>query len=452
MINPLYLPELREMLQEQNVTEMEEFCEALHPARTADFMQGLTASEAWQILSHTNLDRKTEIFAFLDLMTQVEIVDGQDRKEIAELISAMAPDDRVDLLNDVEPEVVSELMPLLPREERRDILHLRSYAEGTAGAVMTTDVAMLTEDLTVREALDRVQQLAQELETIYYLYIIDEIGHLRGLVSARQLLSALRQPQTKLSELMQTGLVTVEVDDDQEEVAQKVARYDLLAIPVVDVERKLRGIITYDDIFDVVQEEALEDAHRSAAVEPLQNSYLQTSVLTLVWKRGVWLIVLFFAALLTAFALKWYEADLMRWGWLMFFVPLIISSGGNSGNQSATLVITGLRTNDIRISDWARVLKREIFVGLMLGIFLGACGLIGAWTVSVESRTASAMWVLPLTIVFVVISGSLVGSMLPLMFEKLGLDPALMSNPCVAGIVDIIGIVVYMNVAWTLLG
>ena len=321
MINPLYLPELREMLAEDNTAEMKEFCEALHPARTADFMEGLTPAEAWQILSHAETDRRTEIFPFFDLHTQMGIVESQDRAQIAALISAMAPDDRVDLLKEVDPAIVAELMPLLPSEERRDILHLRSYPEGTAGAVMTTQVAMLTEDLTVREALDRVQQLAQELESIYYLYIVDEIGHLRGLVSARQLLSALGHPQTKLSELMQTGLVAVEVGDDQEDVAQKVARYDLLAIPVVDVERKLRGIITYDDIFDVVQEEATEDAHRSAAVEPLEASYLQTSLLTLVWKRGIWLIILFVAALLTAFALKSYEEDLKTWQWLYSLFP-----------------------------------------------------------------------------------------------------------------------------------
>ncbi len=451
MINPLFLPELREMLAEHNSDEMREFCEALHPARTADFMEGLSAAEAWEVLSNTDADRRTEIFPFFDLTTQAEIVESQDRHQIAELISVMPPDDRVDLLKEVDPEIVAELMALLPKEDRRDILHLQSFPEGTAGAVMTTDVAKLSEDLTVREAVDHVQRIAEELETIYYLYIVDEEGHLRGLVSARQLLSALRNPQIKISELMQTGLVTAEVDDDQEEVARTVARYDLLAIPVVDVEYKLQGIITHDDIVDVVREEAIEDAHRAAAVEPLESTYLQTSLMTLVWKRSIWLIVLFIAALLTALALEVYHQDLEHWPWLVLFIPLIISSGGNSGNQSATLVITGLRANEIKPSDWARVVKRELLQGVLLGLLLAGCGMLGAWVVCQESRSLVGMWVLPITIMSVVICGSIVGSILPLLFEKLGLDPALMSNPFVAGIVDILGIVIYMSVAALLL-
>ena len=451
MVNPLYLPELREMLNQKNEHDLREFCEALHPARTADFMDGLSPQECWQVLGYADNYRRVEIFAYFDEANQVALVESLDRQSMAELVSELAPDDRVDLLNEVQPRIVDELLPLLPAEDRRDYLHLRQYAEGTAGAVMTTDVAKLGEDLTVREAIQYLQDEIEEIETIYYLYVVNEQDHLRGLVSARQLVTAMRKPETKLSELMETGLVTVEVDDDQEEVAQKVARYDLVAIPVVDLERKMLGIITYDDVMDVVREEATEDAHRSAAVEPLQDTYLETSVLTMVWKRGIWLTVLFFAALLTAYALRHYDDYTVKWKWLVVFIPLIISSGGNTGNQSATLVITGMTTNDVKLSDWSRVLRREIITGIILGIFLAGCGILSAYVMSPESRLGYAMWVLPITLISVVVVGAVAGAVLPILFKKIGWDPSLMSHPFVAGIIDVLGIIIYMNVAWLLL-
>jgi len=451
MVNPLFLPELREMLEAKNADELREFCDALHPARTADFMDGLSPAECWEVLSHTDSGNRVQIFAYFDELYQVELVESLDRKSMAKLVSELAPDDRVDLLNDVDSKIVDELLPLLPAEDRRDYLHLRQYPEGTAGAVMTTDVAKLGEDLTVREAILHLQDEMEEIETIYYLYIVDDQDHLRGLVSARQLVGAMRKPETLLSDLMETGLVTVEVDDDQEEVAQKVAKYDLVAIPVVDLERKMLGIITYDDVMDVVREEATEDAHRSAAVEPLQDTYLETGVLTMVWKRGIWLTVLFFAALLTAYALRYYDGYTDKWKWLVAFIPLIISSGGNTGNQSATLVITGMTTNDVKISDWTRVLRRELITGVILGVFLAGCGILSAYALAPESRIGQAMWVLPITVVSVVVVGAIAGAVLPIIFKKIGLDPSLMSHPFVAGIIDVLGIVIYMNVAWLLL-
>ncbi len=453
MINPLYLPEIREMLAEQDTSGLREFCEALHPARTADFMEGLTAAEAWQVLSHASLEQRVEVFNYFEPTLQTEIVEQMDRKLVAEVVSELAPDDRVDLLNRVDPHVVEELLPLLPSEERRDVLHLRSYPEETAGAVMTTDVAKLSEHLTPREALEEVQRFAQEVEVIYYLYIVDEQDHLRGLVSFRKLVSSLAKENVTLGDIMETGLVTAKVTDDQEEVAERVARFDLLAIPVVDEQHRILGIITHDDIIDVVREEATEDAHRSAAVEPLDESYLRTGLSTLVWKRGIWLFVLFLAALLTAWVLQHYDESVLRkWTWLAFFIPLVISSGGNSGNQSATLVITGLRTGDIELTDWLKVMRRELVMGLVLGSALAVCGYFAAWLLEPQaSITKATLFVMPLTVVSVVICGALVGSVLPLIFERIGLDPALMSNPFVAGIIDIVGIVIYMEVALMLL-
>lgn len=447
MINPLYLPEIREMLAEKDTDGLREFFEALHPARAADFMEGLSVSEAWQVLEHAKLSDRVEVFNYFEPTLQISIIEQIERAKVAEVISELAPDDAVDLLNDVDPTVVDELLPLLPSEERRDILHLQSYPEETAGGVMTTDLAKLSEELTPREAMSKLQEFAKEVEVIYYLYIVDEQDHLRGLVSFRQLVSSLGKEDITLGEIMETGLVTVKATDDQEEVAEKVARYDLMAIPVVDEQHRILGLITHDDVIDVVREEATEDAHRSAAVEPLDESYLTSSISTLVWKRGVWLFVLFLAALLTAWVLQHYDETVLgQWPWLAFFIPLVISSGGNSGNQSATLIITALRGNDIELGDWRNVVMRELLMGLILGSALALCGAVAASFIETD-----AALVMPVTLVSVVICGTVVGSILPLVFEKIGLDPALMSNPFVAGIIDIVGIVIYMEVALMLL-
>jgi len=448
MINTLYLPELREMLEAGNATALQEFCTALHPARTAEFMQGLTADEAWSVLRHAEPWLREQIFTYFEPDRQVEILETQDRAEVAELIVDLAADDRVDLIENVDKSVVEELLPLLPVNERREITRLRAYPEGTAGAVMTTEAAKLSESLTVKEALEELSHQANDLETIYYLYIVDETNHLRGLVSARQLVSAMARPDTRLSELMETDLISADVAEDQEEVAHKVAKYDLLAIPVVDHEHHMLGIITHDDVIDVVREEAVEDAQRIAGVEPLEASYARTSLLLLTWKRGIWLTVLFVFALLTAMALKSYDKQLETWVWLAWFLPLVISSGGNTGSQTSTLVITALALGEIKVGDWVRVLMKELGTGLLLGGFLGTIGYFAAYVLEGDPYAALVM---PLTLLLVVTCGAAAGAVLPLLFQRLGLDPALMSSPFVAGIIDILGIVIYINVAIALL-
>ncbi len=450
MTNPLYLPELREMLADSDVEGLREFCGALHPARTVEFMDGLTADESWRVIRHADEHLRREIFCFFDEDLQVEILESLDREEAAKLIGEMPPDDRVDLLQEVAPEVVEEVLPLVPLEERRDIQRLQAFPEDTAGAVMTTEFARVSEATPVKEALDQIARQAEQLETIYYIYVLDEEGHLHGLVSARELLSATRFPDRAVGEIMERDLVTVNVADDQEEVAAKVAKYDLLAIPVVDDEHRMLGIITHDDVIDVISEEAVEDAHRAAAVEPLKESYLNTSIYELTKKRAIWLTVLFFGALATVIVIHAFKTDLEAVAWLWPFIPLVISTGGNSGNQSAALVITALSTNDVSVADWWRVVRREFSMGLLLGGLLGVFGFFCIYML--EDVSLYHATVLPITLVLVVLSGTLIGSSLPLLFRRLGLDPALMSNPFVAGIIDVLGILIYMGVVYTILG
>jgi len=448
MPNTLYLPELREMLEQQDAPGLAEFCVTLHPGRTAEFMEGLSPQESWDVLRHTDPPRRAEIFSYFREAKQVEMLETLDRHEMADFIGHMSADERVDRLNELRPEVVEELLPLLPADERRDILRLQAYPEGTAGSVMTTEVARVSENQTVKQALDTLARQAEHLETIYYVYVVDDADHLRGLVSARQLVAAIGKPDKRIGELMDRDLVTVDAADDQEDVAHTVARYDLLAIPVVDNEHRLVGIITHDDVIDVVREEATEDAHMIAGVYPLEQGYLATGLITLSWKRGAWLTILFFGALFTAFALKAYGSELAEFPWLILFIPLVVSCGGNSGNQSATLIITAISTGDVRLHHWRKVMLRELQMGLVLGLVLASIGFVVAMFFAPNAREAI---VVPATLLLVVACGTMIGALLPLLFHWMGLDPALMSNPFVAGIVDIVGIVIYMNVSLLLL-
>ena len=378
------------------------------------------------------------------------LLSNADRDQVATLVAEIASDDRVDMLQELDEATVQDLLTRLPVEERRDVQRLSQYPEGTAGAVMTSEFAKLSETLTIREAMDEIGRQSEEFETIYYLFIVDEEDHLRGLVSARQLLAGMKNPETRLADIMETALVTAREMDDQEEVANKVAKLDLLALPIVNDQHHIVGIVTHDDVIDVVREEATEDAHRIAAVDPLDQTYLKTHLLTLSWKRGMWLTILFFFALMTAMALEQYDTQLKKWAWLVPFIPLVISSGGNSGSQSATLIITALSRGHVALSDWWTIIWRELVMGLLLGAGLGLMSLVVSPFFSDVPAFPQSL-VVPITLLLVVVSGTLTGSILPLVFERVGLDPAMMSNPFVAGIVDILGIVIYLSVAIILL-
>lgn len=448
MINTLFLPELREMLGEGNAEQLREFCIALHPSRTAEFMEGLDRSEAWKVIQHAEKGLRAEIFSYFDPDRQLEMLELENDREVADLVAYIPADDAVDLLSALPEKRVEQVLALVPAPDRRDIRRLQTFAEGTAGSIMTTEAACLDEGLTVRQALEHLSRQSERLETIYYIYVVDDTNHLRGVLSTRMLVSSFGKPDVTVAELMDTDILTVNANDDQQDVAQTVAKYDLLAIPVVDEQRHMLGIITHDDVIDVVLEEATEDVQRIAAVEPLEDSYARTPIVTLTWKRGMWLGILFFAGLLTALALRYYEPQLDQFSWLVWFIPLVIGSGGNSGAQSSTLIIAAMATGDVQVTDWAKIVSREIATGCLLGLFLS---LLSVGPAVLLAPTLGSAAVVPITILLVVLGGTLTGSVLPLVFQRLGWDPALMSNPFVAGINDILGIVVYVNIAHLLL-
>lgn len=445
MYNPLLLPDLREMLEENDTRALTEFCEVLYPAVVAEVLEGLDSEQVWTVLGNCQFERRAEIFGFLSLPQQVELVKNVNRQQLSKLLEAMSPDDRVDLLGRLDSDLVDDLLPLIAQAERADIRKLLSYPDDSAGSIMTTDYASLPGDITVREALDRLRQQAPDRETIYYVYIIDDGRHLHGLVSLRQLILA--KPGSRLEDIMRRDVVSVRVDDDQEQVANQLGRYDFLAIPVVDNQNRLVGIITHDDALDVMQAEATEDAHLLAAVSPLEDSYLTTPLLTLLWKRGVWLVLLLGTALLTATVLRGYEHISQKQNWMVLFIPLVLASGGNAGSQSATLVIRMVALGEIGRRETLRIAGRELLLAMMLGGGLMLLGFVAAWQfVSVEKAL-----VVSLTVFLVVIVGAFTGAMLPLGFKRAGMDPALMSNPLIAALVDITGVVIYFTIAAVIL-
>ena len=450
--NSLLLPELREMLAKNDVAEMQQFCSALHPASTADFMVGLTPTEIWSILRNIEPKTRADIFSYFDEDLQVQIFESAPRDEIADFIAYLPSDDRVDILDEVEPEIVDEILPMVSKEDQLDIQNLSAYPEDSCGAEMSTDYVRLREDMTFREALDEIRRQSETLETLNYLYVLDSEGKLVGLISAKELLLHIGKPDSQLKDHLTRDIISVGAEEDREVAAKLVQKYDFTAIPVVDHDNKMLGIITHDDVLDAVVEEMAEDAHLSAAVSPLEESYMETGLWTLARNRFTWLAILLFGAISTAFILNLFESVSAKILWLATFLPMIVSTGGNSGGQSATLVITALATGQITLQDWYRILRREILMGVLLGLGMGLCGLINAviimWPkLAAHEITLTRLSVVPATVFLVVFSSNMTGALLPLLFKKIGWDPALMSNPFVAGISDTLGTLIYMILA-----
>jgi magnesium transporter len=442
--NPILLPELRVMLADGDSAGLREVAEELHPATVAEFSEGLDDGEIWGLLETVPVERQAEIFPYYPLSRQVELVKAADRAHLGPLIEWMAADNRDDLLRELEPEFVEEILPLVAKAERHDIRMLLSCPEDSAGALMTTEYASLPAEITAGEAIARLRMQAPDSESIYYIYVLDAERHLVGFVSLRDLILA--KPTALVADLMQRDVISVRMDEPQEKVVELLARFDFIAIPVVDDHNRLVGIVTHDDVLDAVREEATDEAQMIAAVAPLGEGYLEAAITSMTWKRGVWLAILFATAALTAMVLSTWQSPHT---WLVAFIPLVIASGGNSGNQSAALVINALSTGDCHLSDWKRIVRREFVLGLLLGAILAFPGYLLALA---YAPTPLEAIVIPATILSVVLIGSLVGSVLPLVFRSIGLDPALMSNPFVSAIVDIVGIVVYMGLALAVLG
>ncbi len=420
----------------------------LHPADQADAFADLNQDDQEDILPRMNAQDAAELLEELEDEEAAEAAGHMSPELLADALDEMQPDDAADLLGDLSPAQAADALAHM--EDADEVIPLLAHPDDTAGGLMTSDFYALRRRMTAQNTIDFLRSLQPDAEQPYYLYVVDRDNRLIGIVGLRDLLVA--PPEATIESFMKTDVIRAAVDTDQEEVARIMQHYDLLALPVVNAEGRLAGIIHYDDIVDVIEDEATEDAQKSGGMEALDEPYLLISFWRMIRKRAGWLVVLFLGEMLTATAMGFYEMEIARAVVLALFVPLIISSGGNSGSQAATLVIRAMALGEVRLRDWWRVMRRELLSGLTLGAILGSIGFLRITVWAAAFDTYGPHWALigltvGLSLIGIVLWGTLAGSMLPLLLRRLGLDPATSSAPFVATLVDVTGLVIYFSVA-----
>ncbi|GAB4128007.1 magnesium transporter [Thermopirellula anaerolimosa] len=458
MLNPLLVPELRDYLRTNDVEGIREFCRFCHPASIAEFISPLAPEEIWKILSLADPEIRPEIFAHLDPEVQMKVTDVIPRQELASLITDLPPDDRVDLIKRMPEERREMLMRLLAHAEREDIRRLSSYEEGTAGAVMTSDYAALPPNITVAEAIQKLRLEAPDKETIYYAYVVDANRRLLGFVSLKDLILALSH-QT-VSDIMHRDAIFCRVTDDQEEAARIIQKYDLLALPVVNEQGQLVGIITHDDAMDIITQEQTEDIEKLMAIggAHLAGAYLRTSVWSHFKNRAVWIVALAALGLVSGMIIHRFEDTLTHMLILALYMPMVADTGGNTGSQSATVVVRALALREINLRDTLRVLWKEFRIAILLALVLGVLSWAKVMFLSqgAEIPPGYSLGGIAFCIAFAlslqVVSSALVGSGLPLLATVFKFDPAVVASPALTTIVDITGLFIYFNTARWILG
>ncbi len=434
-------------LKENNLEQAKSL---LLPVQAVDIAEVIgELPEAQQALAFRLLpkDLAIRVYEHLDIDLQQALLREFRSQEIQDILDKMSPDDRARLFDELPAKVVAELLPQLSPEEREATALLLGYAPNTAGRIMTPEYISLRENLTAAEALERVRLLARETETIYYLYVTDQERHLTGTLSLRELVMA--DPAQRLEEVMNREVVFVSTHTDQEEVARVIQRYDLLAVPVVDAERRLVGIVTVDDVLDIVEQEATEDIYSLGGLQSGEEDYFDLSFWQAARKRVVWLLILLFTNTFTSTIIAGQEEVLSQVIALAAFIPLLVDSGGNVGSQSSTVVIRGLSTATVRLKDGLGVLAREAVVGAMLGIMLSLITI--GWAYALQRDLLVAI-IVGLSLFGISVLSSVSGAGLPFLFRSFGLDPALMAAPFITTIVDVLGVLIYFYVARLILG
>ncbi len=452
----LVAPDILELL-ENDPSSIAAETEELHPADLADVAELLPRELLSRFLTSLPHARAAAVLEHLDEELRSAVFEAMDAGEAAAFLTGMTPDERVDALDEMDEETADEILEAIPAKERAETERLLQYEADTAGGLMTTEFVSLPESQSVEEALATIRAMARagRREAMGTVYVVNERGALSGVLSLRELLAA---PEgARMGDVAWTEVVTVLVSADREEVAQLTSNYDLVAVPVVDADHRLLGVITVDDVIDVIQAEQTEDAQKFGGLEALEDSYMNSSFLDLLRKRAGWLMILFVGEMMTAGAMAFYENEIASAVVLALFVPLIISSGGNSGSQATSLIIRAMALREVTLADWWRVVQRELPAGLSLGSILGLLGF---------SRVVVWQWLglypygehylligltVGVSLVGVVTFGTLAGAMLPFALRRAGFDPASASAPFVATLVDVTGLIIYFSVALLLL-
>ncbi len=448
-LSSLLGPDLRAVL-ESDPDSLRDALQDFHAEDIAEILEDLQLEDSVALMRVLPPELAANVIERVSPEHQVSFLRAISVTDAVQVLSEMDPDDLVDVLQELDDH---ERVPLLEELEKVDVeaaedaRELVMYGPDTAGGLMTTEYIALEPTSKVWEAIEEVRRVAAEgeVETVYYLYVCGFGEKLLGVVSLRDLI--LGDPGVELQHIMTEKVLHVGPMDDQEMVADLIARYDLSAVPVVDSDFSLLGMVTVDDVVDVVIEEATEDAQMMAGVVPLEDSYFATGLLDFVWKRGVWLVVLFLGQLLTATVMEVNQGTLRRTMELALFIPLIISSGGNVGSQSSTLIIRGMAVGEIEARDWLKVLGRELAIGFCLGMVLGAMGFLRGYVAGDTVDALHLALVVSVSILSIVLLSAVVGALLPILIKRLGLDPAVSSTPFIASVVDVLGLMVYFGIA-----
>ena len=448
-------------MEELIVEEVVELVEQGNDAQLKDYLNNLNISDvehlidelpqyAVKFIDTLSINRAVNVFRILDFPTQERIIKKLSGPKLAELINLLPPDDRTSLFSELKGDAVAKLIQLLPTTDRIEALALLGYQEDSVGRLMTPDYVAVKKDWTVTRVLEHIRRYGKNSETIDVIYVIDNNGVLLDDIRIREILLA--NPEVLIGDLADNRSIALNVNDPQEEAINVFRMNNRVALPVVDDHDVLLGIVTVDDILWIANEEYTEDMHKIGGTAALDEPYLDMSLFGLFKKRVGWLAILFFGEMLTTAAMSHFEADIAKAVILAMFVPLIISSGGNSGSQASSLIIQAMALGEITVADWWRVMRREIISGLMLGIVLGVIGFFTIFLRTQFSDMYGPHWLLigatvGVALVGVVLWGSLAGSMLPLLLKKLGADPATSSAPFVATLVDVTGLIIYFSVA-----
>ncbi|MCP1313910.1 magnesium transporter [Halomonas sp. 707D7] len=400
---------------------------------------------ALAVLEILSTERAANVLGYLPGESQLEVVGELSDTQVLTLLEEMGSDERADLFNLLGEDRREALLRRMAHQEREDLKRLSSYEEGTAGAIMTSDYVAIASGMTVSQALMRVRQTAPDAETVYQLYVLDGDGELIGTMSLRQLMVA--RPGALVDDIMIKDVISTAVDKPQEEVARVVARYDLLALPVIDHERRLVGIVTHDDAMDVAESEATEDIHKGMSIGQLEDGVSRVPLWSLYRKRVTWLVLLVFANLFSGAGIAYFEDIIAAQVALVFFLPLLIGSGGNAGAQAATLMVRGMATGDVGVKDWGKMLGRELLVAGSLGLTMA----VAVAPIGIMRGGEAVAMIVALSMVTIVLFGSLMGMCLPFVLERFKVDPATASAPLVTTLIDATGVLIYFTIATTIL-
>lgn len=455
MIVDLLKPEFEELIEEKDWVALKDILNDVPAVDVAELLEELDAEIAIVIFRLLKKQKAADVFTYLSSGKGMELLNMFTAQQLSEVMSNLEPDERVSLMEELPGHLTQRIMNSLSNEDRKQAQKLLGYPEESVGRLMTPRYVKVKKDWTIQRAMEHIRKFGHSVETVNVIYVVDASEHLIDDLRLNQLILA--DPEAKIETLMDESFEALSAFDDQEDAVKMLSKYDRVAMPVVDSDGILVGIVTVDDVIDVAEEETTEDMQLMAGMSALDNYYSETSIFQMVQKRVGWLVMLFMGQMLTVTAMANYEEALAAAAMLSFFIPMIISSGGNSGSQAATLIIRAISTDDIKLGDWKMVLKRELLSGLLLGIFLGILGsiVIATWMVMRGDPLSYELILQALTVgtslVGVVVFGNLSGSMLPFVMSKLGLDPAVTSAPFVATLVDVTGIIIYFSVALLLL-